>query len=578
MLVKTSFFERIKIMHILGKAMDKEFWQKAREDARLERFRQILFKDWKMLMEEGSLKALKYSEWRMFFVTGERTTYQKSYEHHRHAATVSAMLSLLYPEEEKYINYLMDAIYTLCDEYTWSYPAHQGGNFTDNNNTIIDLTGSRVGMDLAEMYVLFGDRLEPLIRSRILAEIDRRIFTPFETQVPYGWWEECSSNWGSVCMNSVAKTYMLLRPEKAREYIERFNKTMYNFIGGFSDEGICFEGMGYWSFGFGAFLDYIKTVKAFTDGEVNFFSIPKIKDMSLFYQRMFLSGHAVANFADSEMYLSPGALSRSLKKYYPEINVPSIEKTAFYSSNEFNGKLSTVLSVMETDTCDEDKGDNYDSEFFAPSAQWFVKHTPLYGFAAKGGNNGEFHNHNDVGHFIYAKDGKQILCDVGVGIYTANYFGKHRYECLEPSSKCHSVPIIDGELQSPGKEYAARDFKYEDNILSVDISDAYAVTDSGERIERAFCLGAEGFKMTDRFTFNKKRELVERLVTKIEPDFSVNGEVKIDSVSVRYDAEKWECYLGGSEPSARDQKPCYYIDFKPIGELSDFVIKVDKYE
>ena len=71
---------------------------------------------------------------------------------------------------------------------------------------------------------------------------------------------------------------------------------------------------------------------------------------------------------------------------------------------------------------------------------------------------------------------------------------------------------------------------------------------------------------------------MERLVTKIEPDFSKKGEVTVGGVPIVYDAEAWECYLGGSEPSARDQKACYYIDFKPIGEISDFVITVDKYE
>ena len=564
-------------MHILGKAMDKEFWKAAREDAKLTRFREILFRDWDKFVEEGSLKALKYSEWKMFFTTGERTTYQKSYEHHRHAATVSAILSLMYPEEQKYLDYLMDAIYTLCDEYTWSYPAHQGGNFTDNNNTIIDLTGARVAMDLAEMYVLLEDRLDPLIKSRILAEIDRRTFTPFDTNVPYGWWETCSSNWGSVCMNAVSKAYMLLRPEKAREYIDRFNKTMYNFISGFSDEGICFEGTGYWSFGFGAFLDYIRTVKTFTDGEVDFFKIPKVKDMSLFFQRMFLSGHAVANFADSECTTAPGALSRALKPYYPEINVPPIEKTSFYSSNEFNGKLGTVLSIMTTDYADEDIGDNYDSEFYAPSAEWYIRHTPTFGFAAKGGNNGEFHNHNDVGHFIYAKGGKQILCDVGVGIYTANYFGAHRYECLEPSAKCHSLPIVDGAIEQPGKDFKSRDFKYENGTLTLDISRAYNIFDEEERINRRFDISDGGVKLTDSFVFAKPREVIERVVTKIEPDLSVSGLIVIDGVEIRYDDKKWSAYIGGSEPAARDQKPCYYIDFKPIGELCDFVLTIDNY-
>jgi len=569
---------RRKIMHVLGRAVEKEFWREAREDERLERFRALLFKDWEKLIEEGGLKALKYSEWRMFFVTGERTTYQKSYEHYRHAITVSAMLSLMYPEEEKYVNYLMDAIYAICDVYTWSYPAHQGGNFTDNNNTIIDLTGARVAMDLAEIYVLLGDRLEPLIKSRILAEIDRRTFTPFDTNVPYGWWETCSSNWGSVCMGAVAKAYMLLRPEKANEYLDRFCKTMYNFISGFSDEGICYEGTGYWSFGFGAFLDFAISVKAFTDGKINFFDIPKVKDMSLFYQRMFLSGRVVANFADGECHGVPGMLARSLKPYYPEINVPSIEKTSFYSSNEFNGKLGTVLSIMATDTYDEDRGDDYDSEFYAPSAEWYVKHARKYGFAAKGGNNGEFHNHNDVGHFIYAKNEKQILCDVGVGVYTANYFGEHRYECLEPSSKCHSVPIVDGELQKPGKEFSARDFKYENNVLTLDISGAYGVFDENEKINRRFDIGDEGFKLTDSFVFSKNHDVVERIVTRIEPDLCVSGKIVIDGVEIRYDDKKWQAYLGGSEPSARDRLTCYYIDFKPVGEISDFVLLIDNYK
>lgn len=567
-------------MHILEKAMNKDLWRAARDDARLEKFREILFRDWKMLMDEGSLKALKYSEWKMFFVTGERTTYQKSYEHHRHAATVSAILSLMYPEEQKYLDYLMDAIYTLCDEYTWSYPAHQGGNFTDNNNTIIDLTGARVAMDLAEMYVLLEDRLDPLIKSRILAEIDRRTFTPFDTHVPYGWWETCSSNWGSVCMGAVAKAYMLLRPEKAKEYIDRFNKTMYNFISGFSDEGICFEGTGYWMFGFGAFVDYANSVKAFTDGAVDFFAIPKVKDMSLFYQRMFLSGRAVANFADGEEHGVPGALARALKPYYPEINVLPIEKTSFYSSNEFNGKLGTVVSIMTSDPseCSEDVGDNYYSEFYAPSAQWYIKHTPKFGFAAKGGNNGEFHNHNDIGHFIYAKGGRQILCDVGVGVYTASYFGKDRYTCLEPSSKCHSVPIVDGEFQSPGQDFAARNFNYENGVLTLDMAGAYANLSESEKINRRFDIGEDGFKVTDSFTFASDHSIVERIVTRIEPDLSTPGKVVIADTEIFYDMNKWECYLGGSEPSARDRLTCYYIDFKPIGEISDFVVVVDKYE
>ena len=567
-------------MHILGRAMEKDFWKEVREDSRLLKYREMLLCDWEALMKGGPLLALKYSEWKLYFVTGDRSAYQKSFLKYRHALATSALLSLVYPDEEKYLAYLMDAIYTVCDAYTWSYPAHQGaeGN-TVNNNTVIDLTASRVAMDLAAIYNLLGDRLEPLIKSRILAEIDRRIFTPFESKEPCAWWETCTSNWVAVCIGSIARAYMLLRPEKAIEYIPRFNRGMDNYITGFSEEGICFEGGGYWIFGFGAFVGYAKAVRAFTDGETDYFKIPKTKEMSLFYQRIFLSGSATANFADSEIMGVPGALSRILKSEFDEINVvPSIEGLSFGSVHEFSADIENLLSILTTDFQGDDAGDNYYSEFYAKSAEWYIKHTPKSGFAVKGGNNREHHNHNDVGHFIYAKGGEQILCDVGVGIYTADYFGAKRYERLEPSSKCHSVPIIDGEYQKFGYDFKARDFKYENGILSLDISQAYGILDADERIDRNFDILDEGFKMTDKITLNKKRGFVERLVTRIEPDLSKKGEVTIAGVPVRYDADRWECFLGGSEPSARDQKLCYYIDFKPIGKISDFVIKVDKYE
>ena len=565
-------------MNILGRAVSKDFWKEAREDARLEGLRVKLLSDWDALMAEGDLKALKYSEWRLFFVTGDRSTYQKSFLKHRLAVATSALLSLIYPEEEKYLSFLMDAIYVICGEYTWSYPAHQGGNFTDNNNTVIDLTASRVGLDLATIYILLGDRLEPLIKSRILAEIDRRIFTPFDSKASNIWWENAHSNWVAVCMGAVARTYMLLRPEKAREYIPRFNRGIDNYITSFSEEGICFEGGGYWMFGFGAFVGYAKALRDFTDGEIDYFSIPKVRNMSLFYQRIFLSGRVTANFADSEVMGIPGALARTLKSEFSEINVPSLSKKPVSSVHEFDIDLRGIAEILSFEAEDEDVGDNYDSEFYAPSAEWYIKHTPKYGFAAKGGHNKELHNHNDVGHFIYAKDKKQILCDIGVGIYTASYFGSERYENLEPSSRSHSVPIIDGELQKPGKEFSSRDFKYENGVVSLDISRAYGILEENERVDRSFDFAEEGFRLTDRFTLCESREVVERIVTRIEPDLSERGVVLLDGVPVRYDADKWECCIAGSEPSARDRIICYFIDFKPTVKTNEFVLKIDKYE
>ena len=47
--------------------------------------------------------------------------------------------------------------------------------------------------------------------------------------------------------------------------------------------------------------------------------------------------------------------------------------------------------------------------------------------AAKGGHNGESHNHNDVGSFIVAVDGVPAVADAGRPTYTAQTFGPDRY-------------------------------------------------------------------------------------------------------------------------------------------------------
>jgi hypothetical protein len=162
-----------------------------------------------------------------------------------------------------------------------------------------------------------------------------------------------------------------------------------------------------------------------------------------------------------------------------------------------------------------------------------------------------------------------------VGVYVRDYFGPKRYTCLEPSARSHSLPIIDGELQKPGGEYRARDFKYENDVVSLDISPAYGIFDSDERIDRSFELYKRGFRLTDRFSFNKKREVTERIVTRIEPDLSSGGKILLDGVSVKYDTAKWDCRLAGAEPSARDRRICYFIDFSPKCEISEFSLDVD---
>ena len=97
-----------------------------------------------------------------------------------------------------------------------------------------------------------------------------------------------------------------------------------------------------------------------------------------------------------------------LKAQYPdEMKSTGAVYSAFSHTYDFGTRLREAMWFFEEDA--EESNDRFYSDFYAPAAQWLVKRTPTYGFAAKGGHNAEHHNHNDIGHFIFAMDGRPIL-------------------------------------------------------------------------------------------------------------------------------------------------------------------------
>ena len=103
--------------------------------------------------------------------------------------------------------------------------------------------------------------------------------------------------------------------------------------------------------------------------------------------------------------------------------------------------------------------------------------------AAKGGHNAESHNHNDVGNFIVYRDGRPILIDAGVETYSRKTFSSQRYEIWTMQSAYHNLPTIDGVMQSPGRQFAAREVRYEAERRSRPASARYRrrVSEAGER-------------------------------------------------------------------------------------------------
>ena len=527
-------------MKLLGKAMDKEFWQEVRTKDCYKKYRDELNDLWTKHVENGPIMQLKYRDFKMFWTTGNRSIYERTYFTRRLALDSSALLALIYPEEEKYLERLMDQIYAICDEYTWCLPAHQGV-LEENNNIRIDLFAAETGFALSEIYTMLEDRLEPLIKNRIIAEIDRRIIKPITASEYYGWWEHGKANWTAVCMGSVAGTFMLMRPDLAVNMIDRFNTSMDHYLSGFNDDGMCLEGCGYWHYGFGFFTVYADMVRTFTEGKVDFFKRPKVKAVATFLQKMFLSGKASVSFSDGGRACSYHlGLCHYLKNEYPDdVGVYKPE----YSYN-YDGCGRFCLQLRSATWLNEDyyynpTPDNGSAEYYAQDSEWFIKRTSSYGFAAKGGSNAEPHNHNDVGSFVFAKNGEQMIMDLGAGSYTRQYFQGERYTFLEADSRGHNLPIINGTVQFAGREAVAKDTKVENGVFSTDIAGAYKV-EGLNSIKRSFTFTEDAVTLTDEFDYTGEGEIIDRLVSFHEIEKIEDGKIKIKDAIVTYDPDKYE--------------------------------------
>lgn len=564
---------------LLGKAHDPAFWAEVRESDVYRPLREGLLAKWE---KEGRnpIPALNYSAYRRFHYDGNRDEYEKPYFARRRALDVCALLVLIYPENEEYMIQLMDLIYAVCDEYTWCLPAHQT-ELGKNNNRHIDLFAAETGMCLSEIYTLLSDRLEPLIADRIRVEVDRRVIQSFlDTRF---FWEKNSSNWAAVCTGSVSCTFMLMRPDLMPRVEERFTTAMRYFLGGFGPDGVCEEGFAYWCYGFGFFTVWADMYRTFTEGAEDWFKLDKVKTVAPFLSRMYLTEGCTVSFADAGRTgkYSPAVL-HYLKDEYPDTVV--VPDPAYMEMMDACGRWCTLLrsfTWLKAEYLTPASEAAEEMVYYAPSVHWLVKRGKVYSFAAKGGHNAEPHNQHDVGSFILAKNGHQILTDPGSGVYTRQYFSGPRYTYVSCGSHGHSVPYFGTDAdraekgffygyQKDGKQFCAVDAVFEGDTFTLDIAPAYGEA-FVRRVTRTFTLTENGFTLRDEFDVDGGIPITERLVS-LTPFEIGEGMATTDLATLVYDPELYE--VSTSVGDFRPDTPVYFLNLKLRAGVTAFSVTV----
>lgn len=564
---------------LLGKAQDPAFWAEVRESEVYRPLREGLLRKWEEEAQDP-IPALTYSAYRRFHYDGDRDEYEKPYFKRRRVMNTLAVLALIYPERTEYLTRLMDLIYAVCDEYTWCLPAHQT-ELGVNNNRHIDLFAAETGFCLAEIYTLLGDRFEPLIADRIRVEIDRRIIRSYlDTRF---FWDRIGSNWAAVCTGSVACTFMLMRPDLVPQVEERVCSAMNYFLGGFGPDGVCEEGFAYWCYGFGFFTVWADMYRTFTDGAEDWFKLDKVKAVAPFLSRMYLTEGCTVSFSDTGRTgkYSPGIL-HYLKDEYPD--TVAVPDPAYMEMMDACGRWCTFLrsfTWLKAEHLAPAAEASGEMTYYAPSVNWLIKRGRAYSFAAKGGHNCEPHNHHDIGSFILAKDGRQILTDPGGGVYSRQYFSGPRYTFVSCGSHGHSVPFFGTDAdraekgffygyQKDGKQFCARDAVFEGDTFSMDIGPAYGET-FVRSVKRVFTLGEDGLTLRDEFDVDSGIPITERLVS-LTPFEVGAGYAVTDLATLTFDPELYEATT--SVGDFRPDDPVYFLDLRLKEGVTVFEVTV----
>lgn len=468
-----------------------------------------------------------------FFKNGNRTHYQKALGQWTGRLSTLALAEGI-EHKGRFIPALEELIRKFCAYPSWVLPAHdRNAEIFDGKVVYSDLSSTALGQEFGIILSWAQKDLSPETVDLLKKNIEVRVLEPYRICVKEGtkagkrsmWWIRGTNNWNSVCHAGTIGAALTTVPSKAdrawfiaaAEYC-----TGHYFFAGFTSDGYCSEGMGYWNYGFGNFVYLASAIRQATAGKVDLFKNPMVVKCTRFAPGMEVAGRKYAAFADCSIKATPAPvfmnyLSRTCGlnlDFYEKAGMPQntgygLTELAYFlfdpylnagsSGVDSNSLVSSntegPASAAERKMAKKENAESVNAPVrtdFDVAGVLICRPDPknkkkTLAIAMKGGHNNEQHNHNDVGSYslalvTYDKNGNQkadyMVLDPGGEIYTRRTFSKDRYVGQLLNSFGHPVPLVNGHLQKTGA--AARGvvlekvFSPQKDQFVIDMTSAYS--------------------------------------------------------------------------------------------------------
>jgi len=458
-------------------------------------------------LKDEPYPMLTTAQFMAFVTTGSRKAYENPY-FLRRRKLIASVLHMCVTGTTDALFDVIDGVWCICEESSWVISAHNinphpgapkpaDKPLPDVSDRYVDLFAAQTAMILAYVDAMAGaamDVVAPVIRRRIRDEIEQRVLTPFMTRDDF-WWmgfvRRDLCNWTPWIVSNVffAASLQLRDTILFAQLLDRGCRMLDRWLAILPEDGGCDEGTAYYNMAGGALLDCLELLERVTDGQMTFWHVEKIRNILNFPLKTQLENGWFVNFADCDA--KPFLCGERLQLAGEKLCDPSLIALGMAHRGmpsrqiadvpHFTRLLARVFHAAP-EPVEEQKQRR---DVWLPDLQLRVYEKSGMILCAKGGHNGESHNHNDVGSFMLHVDGEPEIMDVGNMVYTAKTFiDETRYTLFNTRSMNHNLPLIGSCEQPAGAQYCAKDVKRIDDGISLDIAPAYGGEAGVLRCER----------------------------------------------------------------------------------------------
>lgn len=487
----------------------------------------------------GPWPVLTANDYLRYRDAGDRQAFERPY-FARRERLASVVLAAALTGEERWLADVLDGVWSLCEETSWCLPAHDrfalesGSGLPDPAQPYLDLFAAETASLLAFTHLLLGDRLD----QRIRAEVTHRVLDPFRDRDDWWWFGRTGrvNNWNPwICSNVLAANLLLeTDPVTRTATARRVADALGNFLAGYPADGGCDEGALYWWRAGGSLFDCLEAFHQASGGVLDAFGSPLVRNIARYPLVVHLADRWQVNFGDGSALIpadTPADLLHRFGRRVGDAEVMAYAVALGAATRSAPGdRAVTSLARRLAGLFDTEwraaapVGFPYPAQSWLPDLQVFTAReragnaTGLF-LAAKGGHNEESHNHNDVGSFVVALDGRPMLVDIGVGTYTARTFSADRYSIWTMSSSYHNLPDVNGIGQQAGVQHRASavhaSLADDHAELSLDLAAAYPEPAGVRRWQRTLRLDrvAEQVTIMDEWELRDPAHVVLNLIT-----------------------------------------------------------------